>query len=92
MFLDETPTQLYQTRQLISDGDHEKAADIVHSILPSFSTIGIPKLSADLRVIYNELKTGKSVELLPNIDAFIEEFALYLPAIEAEQKRLKEMQ
>ncbi len=92
MFLDETPGNLVQAKEALLAGDHKAAADIIHAILPSFSTIGLPNLSASLRHVYNDLKAGKSFEALPGLEEFRAEFELYIPAIVEEQQRLKSLQ
>jgi HPt (histidine-containing phosphotransfer) domain-containing protein len=91
MFLEETEPALNQAALHLQTNDYKKAGDIIHGILPSFSTIGLPSLSTKLRSVYNSVRAEETATA-PALDQFTTNFKQYLPAITAELARLKALQ
>ncbi len=91
-FLLETPKEIKSIKQCLSINDFETAADIAHKIIPSFTSIGIPKLSDELKEIESKINPPNSVLVKLLLDDFDSEFQKYMPAILVEHRRLKHNQ
>jgi HPt (histidine-containing phosphotransfer) domain-containing protein len=89
-FLDETPEDIKSIRNCLSRNDFETAADITHKIIPSFTSIGLPNLSNELKEIEDKINPSNAVLAKLLLDDFDFEVQSYMPAILAEHQRLKE--
>jgi hypothetical protein len=92
IFLEETEPSLNTAYDHLTNGSFKEAGDIIHAILPSFTTIGLPILSTSLRVVYNNIRAEEKISSVDGLREFVTEFKLYLPAINDELVRLKALQ
>jgi HPt (histidine-containing phosphotransfer) domain-containing protein len=89
LFLDETPAEIAAIKSSITTNKLKEAADQLHKIIPSFSNVGLPQLSIQLRVVETTVHNNDGVKAAALMDAFEKELEEYMPAILEENKRLK---
>jgi HPt (histidine-containing phosphotransfer) domain-containing protein len=88
LFLLETLPSIIKIKNLIAYSQLPQAAQELHKISPSFSSVGLPHLSVQLREVEAIVKANNQAKALLLIVAFEEEFKTYLPAVNAEYDRL----
>lgn len=91
LFLLETAPSITKAKSLIDYSQLTQAAEELHKIAPSFSSIGLPQLTASLREIETLAKASDQARALILITAFEQEFKAYLPAVNAEFDRLNKL-
>jgi HPt (histidine-containing phosphotransfer) domain-containing protein len=88
LFLLDIVPSVTKIKNLTSDGQLQQAAEDMHKIAPSFSAVGLPQLTVQLREIEVIAKANNQAKVLSLIMAFEVEFKAYLPAVNAERCRL----
>ncbi len=88
LFLAETLPAIIKIKSLIEYSQLSQAGEELHKIAPSFSSVGLPQLTVQLREIEAVAKANNQAKSALLISAFEEEFKSYLPAIVAEHDRL----
>jgi HPt (histidine-containing phosphotransfer) domain-containing protein len=89
IFLQETPMEIAEIKKLFSINKPKDAAEIMHKIIPSFSSIGLPQLSVQLQEIETYVNTFSGLKAITLMEAFENELAEYMPAIVEEYNRLE---
>jgi HPt (histidine-containing phosphotransfer) domain-containing protein len=89
IFLQETPMEIAEIKKLFSINKPKDAAEIMHKIIPSFSSIGLPQLSLQLQEIETYVNTFSGLKAITLMEAFENELAEYMPAIVEEYNRLE---
>jgi hypothetical protein len=89
IFLHETAGEIVEIKKMFSLGKSEDATEIMHKIIPSFTSIGLPQLSVQLQQIENSVNSSIATNGFVLITAFENELAEYMPAIVAEYERLE---
>lgn len=88
LFLQETPADITAIRNSIASNKFKEAGDQLHKIIPSFSNVGLPQLSTQLRVVETTVHNNDGVKAAALMDTFEKELSEYMPAILEEYKRL----
>jgi HPt (histidine-containing phosphotransfer) domain-containing protein len=88
LFLEETPAEITAVKNSIESNNFKLAADQLHKIIPSFSNVGLPQLSAQLREVETTVHASDGVKATVLMSAFEKELDEYMPAIVEEYKRL----
>jgi HPt (histidine-containing phosphotransfer) domain-containing protein len=88
LFLQETPAEIALANTAISSNKFNEAGDLLHKIIPSFSNVGLPQLSIQLREVEALVHAGDGTRAIALLNAFEKELAEYMPAILEENKRL----
>ncbi len=88
LFLLETAPSIKKIKNLIDYSQLQQASEELHKIAPSFSAIGLPQLTIQLREVEAVTKANDQAKALALIIAFDGEFKTYLPAVNAEYDRL----
>lgn len=88
LFIDETAPAITKVKSLIDYSQFTQAAEELHKIAPSFSSVGLPQLTVQARNIETVVKANDHGQATILIIAFEEEFKSYLPAIAEEYNRL----
>jgi HPt (histidine-containing phosphotransfer) domain-containing protein len=88
LFLEETPAEIGAIKNSITTNKLREAGDQLHKIIPSFSNIGLPQLSAQLREVETLVKSGHQEKAIALMNDFDKELEAYMPAILEENKRL----
>jgi HPt (histidine-containing phosphotransfer) domain-containing protein len=88
LFLLETAPSIKKIKNLIDYSQLQQAGEELHKIAPSFSSIGLPQLTIQLREMEAVTKVNDQAKALSLIITFDEEFKAYLPAVNAEYERL----
>jgi HPt (histidine-containing phosphotransfer) domain-containing protein len=88
LFLLETAPSIKKIKNLIDYSQLQQAGEELHKIAPSFSAIGLPQLTIQLREMEAVTKANDQAKALALIIAFDGEFKTYLPAVNAEYDRL----
>jgi HPt (histidine-containing phosphotransfer) domain-containing protein len=88
LFLAETSPAITKIKSLIDYSQLQLAGEELHKIAPSFSSIGLPQLTIQLREMEVVAKTGNQAQSVLLITVFEEEFKSYLPAVVEEYDRL----
>jgi HPt (histidine-containing phosphotransfer) domain-containing protein len=91
LFLAETTPALTKIKSLIDYSQFAKAGEELHKIAPSFSSIGLPQLTVQLRELEAAAKANDQPKALSLIIEFEEEFKNYLPAVMEEYERLNKL-
>jgi HPt (histidine-containing phosphotransfer) domain-containing protein len=92
MFLQETPVLVAEIKNAALLGQFDEAIEKLHKIIPSFTSIGLPALSIFVQDIETYLTQGKSREKASYlIESFENELNEYMPAIQDEYARLKQI-
>jgi HPt (histidine-containing phosphotransfer) domain-containing protein len=89
IFLHETAGEIAEIKKLFAINKPADAAEIMHKIIPSFTSIGLPQLSVQLQEIESYVNTCSGAKGYVLIAAFENELAAYMPAIVEEYKRLE---
>jgi HPt (histidine-containing phosphotransfer) domain-containing protein len=89
IFLQETAGEIDEIKKLFALNKPKDAAEIMHKIIPSFSSIGLPQLSVQLQEIETYVNTCSGAKGLVLVAAFENELAAYMPAIVEEYNRLE---
>jgi HPt (histidine-containing phosphotransfer) domain-containing protein len=89
IFLQETPVEIAEIKKLFCLNKPNDAAEILHKIIPSFTSIGLPQLSVQLQEIETYVNTCSGAKGFVLIAAFENELAEYMPAIVEEYNRLE---
>jgi HPt (histidine-containing phosphotransfer) domain-containing protein len=89
IFLQETPIDLAEIKKLFTLNKPKEALEIIHKIIPSFTSIGLPQLSVQLQEIETYVNTFSGIKAITLMDAFETELTQYMPAILEEYKRLE---
>jgi HPt (histidine-containing phosphotransfer) domain-containing protein len=88
-FIEETPFELAQVNEEVNKFELRDAADRLHKISPSFSSVGIPQLTLKIQQAEAFLRQGNAkvaTEILENVNKELNDF---MPAILNEYKRVK---
>jgi HPt (histidine-containing phosphotransfer) domain-containing protein len=91
LFLLETVPAVTKIKSLVDYSQLTPAAEELHKIAPSFSSVGLPQLTTSLREIEAVAKANEQARALILITAFEQEFKAYLPAVTAEFERLNKL-
>jgi HPt (histidine-containing phosphotransfer) domain-containing protein len=89
IFLQETTAEIAEIKKLFTLNKPADAAEIMHKIIPSFTSIGLPQLSVQLQEIESYVNSCSGAKGYVLIAAFENELAEYMPAIVEEYKRLE---
>jgi HPt (histidine-containing phosphotransfer) domain-containing protein len=88
LFLQETPADITEIKNSIATNKFKEAGDQLHKIIPSFSNVGLPQLSIQLRAVETTVHNNDGLKAATLMDAFEKELSEYMPAILEENKRL----
>jgi HPt (histidine-containing phosphotransfer) domain-containing protein len=88
LFLQETPADITEIKNSIATNKFKEAGDQLHKIIPSFSNIGLPQLSLQLRAIETTVHANDGTKAMLLMETFEKELSEYMPAILEENKRL----
>jgi HPt (histidine-containing phosphotransfer) domain-containing protein len=88
LFLQETPADIADIKNLIATNKFKEAGDQLHKIIPSFSNVGLPQLSRQLREVETAVQANDGAKATALMKAFEKELEGYMPAILEENKRL----
>jgi HPt (histidine-containing phosphotransfer) domain-containing protein len=88
LFLQETPAEIDAIKNSIASKKLKEAGDQLHKIIPSFSNIGLPQLSLQLRDVEAKVNANNAEKATSLMAAFEKELSEYMPAILEENKRL----
>jgi HPt (histidine-containing phosphotransfer) domain-containing protein len=88
LFLEETPAEIDAIKNAIASNKLKEAGDQLHKIIPSFSNIGLPQLSLQLREVEASVHASNGEKAGSLMVAFEKELSEYMPAILEENKRL----
>ncbi len=88
LFLEETPAEIEAIKKSIASNKLKEAGDQLHKIIPSFSNIGLPQLSLQLREVEASVHANNEEKAAALMIAFENELSEYMPAILEENKRL----
>jgi HPt (histidine-containing phosphotransfer) domain-containing protein len=88
LFLEETPAEIDAIKKSIASNKLKEAGDQLHKIIPSFSNIGLPQLSLQLRAIETTVHASDGTKAMLLMETFEKELSEYMPAILEEYKRL----
>jgi HPt (histidine-containing phosphotransfer) domain-containing protein len=91
IFLQETAGEIAEIKKLFALNKPKDAAEIMHKIIPSFTSIGLPQLSVQLQEIETYVNTFSGVKSITLMNAFDAELSEYMPAILEEYKRLEKI-
>lgn len=90
LFLQEIPTDINEIKNLLVLNKTKEAANLLHKIIPSFSSIGLPQLSVKLQLLETYIKNNEVCIAVIGIEIFESELSEFIPAILKEYIRLKE--
>jgi HPt (histidine-containing phosphotransfer) domain-containing protein len=90
LVISEMPGDFNLLDEAMANNEYGEAAKVMHKIAPCFSNVGLPQLTQMAKGIEQEIHKGNTHNLQENITAFKEEYYSFIPAIEAEAKRLAE--
>jgi HPt (histidine-containing phosphotransfer) domain-containing protein len=88
LFLQETPEDITDIKNSIAANKFKEAGDQLHKIIPSFSNVGLPQLSLQLRAVEATVHANDGAKATALMQAFEKELDEYMPAIIEEYKRL----
>jgi HPt (histidine-containing phosphotransfer) domain-containing protein len=88
IFLQEVPPVVAQVTQMLSEEKLSEAKALAHGIIPSFTSVGLPQLSVQLREVEEAAAAADGAGSRLLMTAFEKEFNEYLPAVMAEAERL----
>lgn len=90
LVVSEMPSDFNLLDDAMAKNDYPEAAKVMHKIAPCFYNVGLPQLTQMAKNIEQDLKNGITENAQSNIDNFKAEYESYIPAIQAEAKRLAE--
>ena len=90
LVLSEMPGDFSLLEEALTKNDYSETAQVMHKIAPCFYNVGLPHLTQMAKAIEQEILAGNTENTHESVDTFKNEYAAYIPAIEAEAKRLAE--
>lgn len=91
IFVEETPREISKLTTLFSQNNFKEGGQLLHKIIPSFTNVGLPHLSAQLKQVERQLDPEEKDETIFQIKRFEQEFNEYLPDIINELGRLRSL-
>lgn len=91
IFLQEVPDTIAAIKQQLAAQHLSEAKSLAHSIVPSFTSVGLPQLSAQLLKVEECAGMGDGAGCIALMEAFEKEFDEYIPALTAEMERLSKL-
>ncbi len=90
LVISEMPGDFELLDTALANRNYEDAAKVMHKIAPCFYNVGLPQLTQIAKGIEQDIHAGNTDNTEVAIGAFKKEYYSYVPAIEAEAKRLAE--
>lgn len=90
LVISEMPADFSLLDNAMANKNYTEAAKVMHKIAPCFYNVGLPQLTQIAKGIEQEIHKGNTDNLQKSVDDFKTEYYSYVPAIEAEAKRLAE--
>jgi HPt (histidine-containing phosphotransfer) domain-containing protein len=91
IFLQEVPGSIAEIKNMLAVQKLAEAKALIHGIVPSFTSIGLPQLSVQLREVEECTAAYNGERSVLLMDAFEKEFTEYMPAIKEEFDRLNQL-
>lgn len=91
IFVEETPKEISQLNMLFAQNKFREAGQLLHKIIPSFTNVGLPHLSAQLKQVERQLDPEEKEYTIMQIQKFEAEFNEYMPDILNELGRLRNL-
>lgn len=88
MFFTETGPAITEIIDLITGHELETAARKIHSVIPSFTLVGLPQLTSQLREVEFVVNENIQSVALRSMKEFSEEYTTYLPLLTEEYERV----
>jgi HPt (histidine-containing phosphotransfer) domain-containing protein len=90
LVISEMPCDFELLDTALINNDFAETAKVMHKIAPCFYNVGLPQLTQMAKGIEQDIHAGNTDNTHQAIAAFKEEYYSYVPAIQAEAKRLAE--
>jgi HPt (histidine-containing phosphotransfer) domain-containing protein len=91
IFLQEVPASIGEIKKELAAQNLPEAKRLIHSIVPSFTSVGLPQLSVQLRAVEDCAAAGDGEGGILLMAAFEKQFTEYLPAVKEELERLNKL-
>jgi HPt (histidine-containing phosphotransfer) domain-containing protein len=90
LVISEMPGDFQLLDTALANNDLTETAKVMHKIAPCFYNVGLPQLTQMAKGIEQDIHAGNTDNTHQAIATFKDEYYSYVPAIEAEAKRLTE--